>query len=121
MHGHGRGRRNGSCFGCRDREDAAPAFYSPASREVTRRGSHPGEISRGRKKALNFLRAVLGDIPAGDAGVTYAHEHIIIDPGFATFTNPDFLLDSVSKACLDVEEWKAAGGRTIIDSMPCGA
>jgi predicted metal-dependent phosphotriesterase family hydrolase len=70
---------------------------------------------------LSFLRTVLGDVPAGDAGVTYAHEHIIIDPGFTTFTNPDFLLDSVTRACVDVEEWKAAGGRTLIDSMPCGA
>lgn len=70
---------------------------------------------------MSFLRTVLGDIPAGDAGVTYAHEHIIIDPGFTTFTNPDFLLDSVYKACVDVEQWKAAGGRTLIDSMPCGA
>ncbi len=68
---------------------------------------------------MSFLRTVLGDIPAGQAGVCYAHEHIIIDPSFATFTNPDFLLDSIEAASVDLQEFRAAGGKTIVDSMPC--
>jgi 5-phospho-D-xylono-1,4-lactonase len=69
---------------------------------------------------VSFLRTVLGDIPATDAGVCYAHEHIIIDRSFATFRYPDFLIDSVEKAVADVLEFRAAGGRTLVDSMPCG-
>jgi predicted metal-dependent phosphotriesterase family hydrolase len=69
---------------------------------------------------VGFLRTVLGDIPSSDAGVFYAHEHIIIDPSFTTFCYPDFLIDSVEKAVVDVGEFRAAGGKTLVDSMPCG-
>jgi predicted metal-dependent phosphotriesterase family hydrolase len=70
---------------------------------------------------MSFLRTVLGDVPADTAGITYAHEHIIISAGFVTFMNPDFLLDSVERACVDVKEFACLGGRTLIDSMPCSA
>ena len=69
---------------------------------------------------MPFLRTVLGDIEASQAGICYAHEHLIIDPSFTTYRYPDFLLDSVERACVDVAEFHAAGGRTLIDSMPCG-
>jgi phosphotriesterase-related protein len=69
---------------------------------------------------MPFFRTVLGDIDASQAGVCYAHEHIIIDPSFTTYRYPDFLLDSVERACIDVAEFYAAGGRTLVDSMPCG-
>lgn len=69
---------------------------------------------------MPFLRTVLGDIEASQAGICYAHEHIIIDPSFTTYRYPDFLLDSVERACVDVAEFHAAGGRTLVDSMPCG-
>jgi len=69
---------------------------------------------------MAFLRTVTGDIDAAEAGVCYSHEHIIIDPSFTTFCYPDFLLDSVDLACADVQEFRAAGGRTLVDSMPCG-
>jgi phosphotriesterase-related protein len=69
---------------------------------------------------MSFLRTVLGDIPPSEAGICYAHEHLIIDASFTTFTNPDFLLDSVDAACIDVNEFRQAGGKTLVDSMPCG-
>lgn len=69
---------------------------------------------------MAFLRTVNGDIAAADAGVCYAHEHIIIDPSFTTFCNPDFLLDSVDHAVSDIREFRSAGGKTLVDSMPCG-
>jgi phosphotriesterase-related protein len=69
---------------------------------------------------MSFLRTVLGDIPADTAGICYAHEHLIIDHSFVTFTNPEFLLDSVDAACVDLAEFVRAGGKTLIDSMPCG-
>ena len=69
---------------------------------------------------MSFLRTVTCDIDSADAGVCYSHEHIIIDPSFTTFCNPDFLLDSVELACADVLEFRDAGGSTLVDSMPCG-
>jgi 5-phospho-D-xylono-1,4-lactonase len=69
---------------------------------------------------MPFLRTVTGDIDASAAGICYAHEHIIIDPSFTTHCYPDFLLDSVEKACIDITEFRQAGGQTLVDSMPCG-
>lgn len=66
-----------------------------------------------------LIRTVLGDIPASDLGVCYAHEHIIIDRSYTTQLNAELLLDSVSNACLELTEFKAAGGRAVIDTMPC--
>lgn len=68
---------------------------------------------------MSFIRTVLGDIPARDLGVCYAHEHIFIDRSFTTFSSPDFLLDSVPLAVAELREFHAAGGRAMVDSMPC--
>lgn len=70
---------------------------------------------------MAFLRTVWGDIQSQDVGVCYAHEHVIIDSSFTTFLEPQFLIDSVEKAVIDVAAFRAAGGKTLVDSMPCGA
>ncbi|HAI11875.1 MAG TPA: aryldialkylphosphatase [Phycisphaerales bacterium] len=69
-----------------------------------------------------FIRTVLGDIAPGQLGVCYAHEHLIIDPSFATHTNTDFLLDDVSKCVAELQEAYTCGVRAMVDSMPmaCG-
>ncbi len=70
---------------------------------------------------MSFIRTVLFDIPPSELGVCYAHEHVIIDPGIPTWTNPDFLLDSVETAIEELRAFHGAGGRAVIDSMPCDA
>lgn len=70
---------------------------------------------------MSFVRTVLGDVAAGEIGITYAHEHIIIDPCFATYVESGFLLDSAENACVDLMEFRELGGRTLVDSMPCSA
>lgn len=66
-----------------------------------------------------FVRTVLGDVPAAELGVCYAHEHIIIDESFTTHATPDFLLADVDRAAAELGEFRAAGGRAMVDSMPC--
>jgi predicted metal-dependent phosphotriesterase family hydrolase len=68
---------------------------------------------------MSFVRTVLGDIPAQTLGVCYAHEHVIIDQSFTTHANPDFLLDDVELGARELSAFHAAGGRAMIDSMPC--
>jgi predicted metal-dependent phosphotriesterase family hydrolase len=68
---------------------------------------------------MSFVRTVLGDIPAAQLGVCYAHEHIIIDPSFTTLQNPDFLLDDVAVAVAELGDFRRAGGQAMVDSMPC--
>jgi len=70
---------------------------------------------------MSFIRTVLGDIAPCDLGVTYAHEHLVIDGGRPVEMHPDFLLADVGKA---VEELRAAQERglaTVVDAMPCDA
>lgn len=76
------------------------------------------EYSRDRAIA----RTVLGDVPAAELGVCYAHEHIIIERSYTTERTSDFLLDSVEAAVRELGELRDAGGRAVVDSMPadCG-
>lgn len=68
---------------------------------------------------MSFIRTVLGDIPAAQLGVCYAHEHIIIDASYTTQATPDFLLDSAEAGIAELRQFHADGGRAMIDSMPC--
>lgn len=68
---------------------------------------------------MSTIRTVLGDIDAADLGVCYAHEHLFIGPSWATATNPDFLLDELDRQAEELRAFHAAGGRAMVDSMPC--
>jgi phosphotriesterase-related protein len=70
---------------------------------------------------MSFVRTVLGDIRPSDLGRCYAHEHLIIDPSYTTQLFPDILLPSVEKAVQELAEFRKAGGRAMIDCMPCDA
>lgn len=71
---------------------------------------------------MSFVRTALGDISPKDLGLTYSHEHVIIDESFVTLHNPDFLLTDETKAIQELTEFYALGGRTMVDTMPsnCG-
>lgn len=71
---------------------------------------------------MTFVRTVLGDIPPTEMGLTYSHEHIIIEEGFVTMGNKDFILNDVEKVTEELNNFYAAGGRTVVDTMPaaCG-
>jgi predicted metal-dependent phosphotriesterase family hydrolase len=68
-----------------------------------------------------FVRTVLGDIDAGALGVTYAHEHLVIDGGRPVELEPDFLLADVALMASEVREAAALGLRSIVDAMPADA
>jgi 5-phospho-D-xylono-1,4-lactonase len=67
-----------------------------------------------------FVRTVLGDIPAGDLGVTYAHEHLVIDGGGMVEASADFLLADVDKAVAEVGTAARLGLESVVDALPCG-
>jgi 5-phospho-D-xylono-1,4-lactonase len=71
---------------------------------------------------VTFVRTVLGDIDPAEMGVTYAHEHLIIDGGRPVEISPDFLLADVDRLATELADAAAAGLRTAIDAMPadCG-
>ena len=51
---------------------------------------------------MTFVRTVLGDIAPEELGVTYSHEHLIIDGGRPVLLEPEFDL-------------------AVVDAMPCDA
>jgi phosphotriesterase-related protein len=51
--------------------------------------------------------------------VCYAHEHLIIDKSFTTHVTPDFELSGVDRAVTELRQFRADGGRSLVDSMPC--
>jgi 5-phospho-D-xylono-1,4-lactonase len=69
-----------------------------------------------------FVRTVLGDIQPEEMGLTYSHEHIIIEESYPTVSNPQFILNDVDKVSEELIMFYEAGGRTVVDTMPanCG-
>ena len=68
---------------------------------------------------MTFVRTVLGDIDPGELGITYAHEHLVIDRGRAVELYPDFDLSDVATMATEVRAAAALGLRTAVDAMPC--
>ena len=54
-------------------------------------------------------------------GITYSHEHIVIEKGFVTLKDPDFLLNDVEKIVEELLGLSALGCSTMVDTMPANA
>ena len=70
---------------------------------------------------MTFVRTVLGDIDPSELGVTYAHEHLIIDGGRPVQMVPDFDLGDVDAMAVEVSAAVKLGLRSVVDAMPCDA
>lgn len=68
-----------------------------------------------------FFRTVLGDKPSTDMGLTYSHEHIIIDDSYVTAGHAEFLLNDTKKVTEELQNFFRAGGRTMVDTMPANS
>lgn len=70
---------------------------------------------------MTFVRTVLGDVDPSSLGVTYAHEHLVIDGGRPVELEPDFLLADVDRMATELADAYALGLRTVVDAMPADA
>jgi phosphotriesterase-related protein len=70
---------------------------------------------------MSFVRTVLGDIDPSEMGVTYSHEHLIIDGGRPIQMVPEFDLGDVAAISKEVKAAADLGLRTAVDGMPCDA
>jgi predicted metal-dependent phosphotriesterase family hydrolase len=70
---------------------------------------------------MSFVRTILGDVSANELRRCGAHEHIIIDAAYIAEKHPDFLLNDIEAACVDLREFRDADGGWVIDTMPTGA
>ncbi len=70
---------------------------------------------------MPFIRTVLGDILSETMGLTYSHEHIVIEEGFTTTGHPEFILNDTDRISSELAEFYQAGGRTMVDTMPAAS
>ncbi len=70
---------------------------------------------------MTIVRTVLGDIAPEDLGVTYSHEHLVIDGGRPVLLEPEFDLGDVEAMAIEVTEAVEFGLRSVVDAMPCDA
>jgi phosphotriesterase-related protein len=70
---------------------------------------------------MSFIRTILGDISSEKMGITYSHEHIVIDDCFATIEHPEFLLNDDEKIITELKGLKNLGCATMVDTMPVNA
>jgi 5-phospho-D-xylono-1,4-lactonase len=70
---------------------------------------------------MSFVRTVLGDIDPIELGVTYAHEHLVIDGGRPVLMDPDFDLADVDAMVEEVGAAVELGLGAVVDAMPCDA
>jgi phosphotriesterase-related protein len=67
-----------------------------------------------------MVRTVLGDVDPADLGMTYAHEHLILDSPLVEDRFPHILLNDVDVAVEELRSCAAAGVGTVVDAMPAG-
>lgn len=70
---------------------------------------------------MTFIRTVLGDIEPAELGVTYAHEHLVIDGGRPVLMEPEFDLGDIDAMAIEVTAAVGLGLRSVVDAMPCDA
>jgi 5-phospho-D-xylono-1,4-lactonase len=70
---------------------------------------------------MSVVRTVLGDIDGSELGLTYAHEHVVIDGGRPVELQPDFLLADVDRMADEIGHARALGLRSLVDAMPADA
>jgi len=67
------------------------------------------------------VRTVLGDIEPGELGLTYIHEHLIIDSPLVVDRWPHIHLPSVDEAVRELQLCAAAGVGAFVDAMPAAS
>ena len=68
-----------------------------------------------------IVRTILGDIEPSTLGITYVHEHLIIDSPLVADRFPHILLNEVEPAVVEVGECVSAGVGAMVDALPCAA
>jgi phosphotriesterase-related protein len=67
----------------------------------------------------SFVRTVVGDVDPTALGITYAHEHLVIDGGRPVLLEPDFDLSDLDAMATEVGAAIELGLGAAIDAMPC--
>ncbi len=66
----------------------------------------------------DVVRTVLGDVDPSQLGITYVHEHLILDNALIASEMPHIHLPSVDDAVAEVDACAAVGVGCMVDAMP---
>ncbi|MDR2110048.1 MAG: hypothetical protein LBP32_01935 [Spirochaetaceae bacterium] len=66
------------------------------------------------------ITTVLGDIRPGGLGFCQSHEHLFIRRGRPAEINPALRVDDPAGSLAEVEAYRRAGGRSLVDAQPPG-
>lgn len=71
---------------------------------------------------MTIVRTVLGDISPTELGFCDAHDHVLIRGGVGVVKTPDLDISSRQAAVAELNDFRSAGGRSMVDCMPidCG-
>jgi len=69
----------------------------------------------------SIIRTVLGDISPEKLGITYMHEHLIIESEIVKKDFEHIYLPSIEDAISEVLLCKKVGVKSMVDCMPTGA
>jgi phosphotriesterase-related protein len=69
---------------------------------------------------VGMVQTVLGPVDPAELGVCDAHEHVFIRGGLPIVLEPEFRLDSLEAAVVELNEYAIAGGGAVVDCMPLG-
>lgn len=66
------------------------------------------------------IRTITGEIPVHQLGFCQCHEHLMISKGVSYDKNPALCIDDIEKSRQELLQYRAAGGRALIDAQPVG-
>ncbi|HZG56727.1 hypothetical protein [Paenibacillus sp.] len=66
------------------------------------------------------IRTIRGDIPADDFGFCHSHEHAFLAGGHPATLSPVLRIDDYDATVAELREFRAAGGRAMVDCQPLG-
>lgn len=70
---------------------------------------------------MGVVTTVLGDIDGGELGHCQPHEHLYINAAAALRTHPELCLTNFDAALVELDLYRRAGGRAVVDAQPLGA
>ncbi|WP_309120600.1 hypothetical protein [Paenibacillus sp.] len=70
--------------------------------------------------AGGFVRTVRGDVPKSALGFCHSHEHAFLADGHPATLNPALRIDDYAATVAELRDFRAAGGRAMVDCQPLG-
>lgn len=70
--------------------------------------------------APRLVQTVTGPIDPEALGFCQCHEHLLLQKGTSWEVNPALCLDDEEKSLLELRDYRAAGGRSLVDAQPVG-